>query len=154
MILLSSISDVELLPLRTFPSAPRPPLCISEFALVNQACSMVPIRSGPPQMPYIGQPSLPLAPPPPPPPRHYRDDDNERDRDDEHRRHHRHQIHHRSAHQTSVNLNCCKWLKELDTSCICGLMVRLPRFLIRNRHGFSIIVEDTCDVSFNCEGHL
>ncbi|WCJ21503.1 Tetratricopeptide repeat (TPR)-like superfamily protein [Euphorbia peplus] len=62
-------------------------------------------------------------------------------------RHRRHVGHHRASED-----ECCKWLTELDDICVCNLLVRLPPFLSRLQHKYSIRVGNTCKVSYQCEG--
>ncbi|OVA20063.1 hypothetical protein BVC80_1665g16 [Macleaya cordata] len=110
---------------------PQAPICLWEFTLVSQACSLLgPIRPGFQGLPYLG---------------HGHDEHSEA----AHRRHH-----HR-RHQTALELNCCKWLKELDSTCVCELLSRaLPGFFIMLQHGFTMTVAHTCHITFKCEGRF
>lgn len=138
---------------RPFPlplSPPRPlppprPLCASQFALVNYACSMLPYDAELPVTPP--SPTSPAIPPSPPPPLP----------DDDELVHHRHGHRHRhqgSHKETPEEERCCRWLKEVDNECVCDLLVRLPVFLARPVHEYTVIVDDSCNVTYSCSGRL
>ncbi|KAJ9187663.1 hypothetical protein P3X46_003091 [Hevea brasiliensis] len=167
------------------------PLCVSQFALVNYACAMLPYIPLPPLVPPM--PSLPPAPP-----SDY-DEENRRGHSHGHghghdhhgheqwpgqghehgrnhshgqgqgRRHgherkhgqeqshgHRHRHRHRHAIQpeSTEQANCCRWLNELDDECVCDLLVRLPPFLSRPIHMYNLYLDETCNVTYACEGRL
>ncbi|KAL5735501.1 hypothetical protein ACOSP7_029974 [Xanthoceras sorbifolium] len=123
------------LPIPVIPQVPSRPLCASQFSLVNYACSLLPQASPMP-------PSLPSPP----------DDDY----DSSHRHGHGHgHRHHRDGRQpTPEEDNCCRWLKEVDNECVCELLVRLPVFLSKPVHEYTVAVDDSCNVSFTCGGRL
>ncbi|KAJ9171937.1 hypothetical protein P3X46_015233 [Hevea brasiliensis] len=159
---------------------PRP-LCVSQFALVNYACAM---------LPYTPLPPLPPASPSP---------DDEEDRHghvhshshnqshshshvqgpghghkqglghgrnhnngqghghghgQEHRHGHRHRHRHATRRESPAQENCCRWLNELDDECVCDMLVRLPPFLSRPMHLYTLYLDETCNVTYACEGRL
>ncbi|KAL4351490.1 hypothetical protein GQ457_06G029450 [Hibiscus cannabinus] len=93
-----------------------PPLCASQFNIVNYACG--------------GLPLSPLSPPPPRRSSHSRS-----------RRRHRHR------HGSDRQHYCCQWLRQVDNECVCDVLARLPPFLSRPNHHYTIAVGDTCTVS-------
>ena len=110
------------------PMPPRRPLCVSQLALVNYACG-----------------SLLLAPPattslPPSTVVFPADDDNN----------HGHRNGHRHGHGGTQEDTCCRWLNDVDDECVCQLLVRLPPFLSRPRHEYTIKIDDYCTVSYTC----
>ncbi|XP_074274990.1 uncharacterized protein LOC141599019 [Silene latifolia] len=123
------------------------PLCISQFALVNHACSMLPYS-----------PVSPPSPPPPPPPQAPSPPDSPDtpcppdDCQSRHRHHHRHR-HNNSPNNPTVQ-ECCRWLKEVDTQCVCDLLVRLPVFLARPVHAYTVEVDSHCSVTYTCPGRM
>lgn len=143
IIILLSCQPKEAKPQWSFPRpqiTPRP-LCATQFALVNSACSMLPYMQVPP-------PSPPSPPAPPVSHHHYRL---------RHSRRHRHS-HHRhepaSSGGSPVEETCCRWLKEIDSVCVCELLVYLPSFLTRPVHNYTVAVEDLCEVNFQCGSRL
>ncbi|CAN1130812.1 hypothetical protein LINPERPRIM_LOCUS13440 [Linum perenne] len=50
--------------------------------------------------------------------------------------------------------NCCRWLKEMDSECVCDVLVRLPPFLAKPSHVYSVHVYDGCVVTFSCSGRI
>lgn len=107
------------------------PLCPSQFALVNHACLSLPVLPMPP-------PSPPLSLPPPPPP-----SPSERRHRHRHGRHHGHQ-------ETLVEENCCRWMKQIDSECVCDLLVHLPPFLSRPVHQYTVMIDPSCNITFEC----
>lgn len=107
------------------PFAPRP-LCMSQFALANQACHFLPFNPVPP----------PSRPSPPSLPGHG----------------HRHGHSGRqSQHQeTPVEQECCRWVKEVDSECVCDILVRLPLFLAKPMHRYIVHVDASCNVTYQC----
>ncbi|KAJ4727511.1 putative Tetratricopeptide repeat-like superfamily protein [Melia azedarach] len=164
------------------PLPPPRPLCASQFSLVNYACGMLPYSPAPPVSPPP-PPHHPHHPPPkhphhPPPkhPHHGGDDDDDGNDDSDHHDgggddddnndgnyhdeledrighsyRHGHGHRHRS---TPEERNCCRWLKEVDPECVCDLLVRLPVFLARPVHAYSVIVDGACNVTYTCSGRL
>lgn len=122
------------------PPLPSRPLCSSQFALASYACSLIPFSPLPPPQP----------PSPPSPP-----DDGGHNLEHEHGHGHRHRHghgHRHRHHDTPTEEACCRWLKQLDSQCVCDLLVRLPNFLARPAHEYTVMVGDSCDVKFTCGG--
>ncbi|KAF9604685.1 hypothetical protein IFM89_009121 [Coptis chinensis] len=121
------------------PFAPPRPLCLSQFALVNQACYFLPVHAPAPPAndEDPDEPDLKLNEPqaqqPPSEPQHRR-------------RHHRH--HH---HADAID-NCCRWLRNLDDTCVCELLIRLPPFLRRLEHSYLVKIDEDCEVLYKCDG--
>lgn len=127
------------------PIPPPRPLCASQLALANYACSMLPYSPALPVTPP--SPPSPEVPPPPP------DDDESVQSSHGHRHGHRHR--HRGSHEeTPEEESCCRWLKQVDNECVCDLLVRLPVFLARPVHKYTVIVDDSCNVTYSCSGRL
>ncbi|KAF5187288.1 hypothetical protein FRX31_023128 [Thalictrum thalictroides] len=68
-----------------------------------------------------------------------------------HRSRRRHRRHHSESRESS---ECCKWLEEVDASCVCDLLIRLPNFLRRPSHAIMIKVQDSCNVTYDCPGRF
>ncbi|KAL2900601.1 2S albumin [Bienertia sinuspersici] len=128
------------MPFPTFPALR--PLCLSQFALVNHACSMIPYSPMPPPAPPSPPTPAPPAQPPCPPKNGHR-----------HGHHHRHR-HSGSSHVNAAADECCRWLKEVDTQCVCDLLVRLPVFLAKPAHDYTVAVSDDCSVTYQCPGRV
>ncbi|XP_008368867.4 uncharacterized protein LOC126614191 [Malus sylvestris] len=129
---------------------PARPLCASQFALANYACSMLPFTPTPP-------PTPPSPPPSPPDDDEGQEEDHGHDHGHSHGHGHNHghrHVHHRHRHHDHQAIpaedNCCKWLNQLDNECVCELLVHLPNFLIRPAHAYSVAVGETCTVSYTC----
>ncbi|KAL6214732.1 hypothetical protein ACLB2K_014164 [Fragaria x ananassa] len=69
-----------------------------------------------------------------------------------HRRHkHRRGRHHRSQRSmTPQEDNCCKWLTQLDNQCVCELLLRLPTFLHKPAHTYSVYIGTSCNITYTC----
>ncbi|XP_057432666.1 uncharacterized protein LOC130725454 [Lotus japonicus] len=123
---------------------PRP-LCASQFALVNYACGRLPFSPGVPPAPVP-------APPSPPSPD---DERSHRHRQGHggggHGHGHRHR-HHRES--TPDEENCCRWAKDVDTQCVCELLVHLPPFLVKPAHQYTLIVGEECQITYSCGGPI
>ncbi|CAK9175837.1 unnamed protein product [Ilex paraguariensis] len=143
LLVLTPMTESQLLPL---PPATSRPLCVSQFALVNSACTALPF--------YPDHPPPPPSPPPPLPSHN----------ESEHRHRHRHKHGHRHVHGhrhgwhglrgTPVEQDCCRWLKSMDSECVCDLLVYLPPFLSRPVHQYNVVVDDSCNVTFQCASRL
>ncbi|CAL1362027.1 unnamed protein product [Linum trigynum] len=48
--------------------------------------------------------------------------------------------------------NCCKWVGAVDNECVCELLFRLPTFLARPIHEYTIIVSEWCKITYTCGG--
>ncbi|KDP21489.1 hypothetical protein JCGZ_21960 [Jatropha curcas] len=110
------------------PQPSQRPLCVSQFALANYACSRMP-----------PSPASDIFFPHPHP----------------HRRPRQHGHRHPppGAHPSAVE-NCCRWLSDVDNECVCDLLIRLPIFLARPAHQFTIVIGDTCTITFSCSGRV
>ncbi|KAK3023081.1 hypothetical protein RJ639_043096 [Escallonia herrerae] len=132
------------------PLSPRP-LCVSQFALVNHACSLLPFTPVPPPSPPSPPPPSPPSPPcssdcPPGPEHGHR-----------HRQHghgHRHGGHRHEHAETPVEADCCRWLNSVDDECVCDLLVYLPPFLSKPIHQYTVTVDSSCNVTFQCSSRL
>lgn len=138
-------SPTTLLP--TFPTLR--PLCLSQFALVNHACSILPYTPTPP-------PASPASPAPPSPATPV-----EAHPLCPNKSSHRHGHHHRHSHSSSCNSRisaaedeCCRWLKEVDAKCVCDLLVHLPVFLAKPAHNYTVVVSDECSVTYQCPSRM
>ncbi|KAF5204555.1 hypothetical protein FRX31_005859 [Thalictrum thalictroides] len=129
---------------------PRP-LCLSQFALVNQACSSLPINVSP-VTPVVGAPPDDTDEPNEPDQKGAANGHEQHRR--EHHEHHRRHRHHRHHENSKVAENCCRWLKNLDDACVCELLFRLPPFLRRHSHSYVISLGEDCVVSYKCDGGL
>ncbi|TQD92809.1 hypothetical protein C1H46_021584 [Malus baccata] len=123
---------------------PVRPLCASQFALANYACSILPFTPMPPP-----------TPPPPPPPSPPHDDGQEEQHGHGHGHDHGHRhVHHRHRHHVHESIpaedNCCRWLTQLDNQCVCELLAHLPNFLVRPAHVYSVVIGETCTVTYTC----
>ncbi|XP_061349258.1 uncharacterized protein LOC133294580 [Gastrolobium bilobum] len=126
-------------PVIPMPQPPLRPLCASQLALVNYACGRLPI--------FPGSPLLPLTPPPSP--------DDEEGHRSHHRRGHRHGHGHQQSHRHNPQEdNCCRWAREVDTQCVCQILVLLPPFLMRPLHQYSVIIGESCNVTYSCGGPI
>ncbi|KAL9227951.1 hypothetical protein vseg_003581 [Gypsophila vaccaria] len=112
---------------------------MSQFALVNHACSMLPYS--------------PVSPPPPPPPSAPPGVETPSTPGDSHRRRHHHKRRHNNSPDPAVE-ECCRWLKEVDTQCVCDLLVRLPVFLAKPVHAYTVEVDPDCSVTYTCPGRV
>uniref|UniRef100_A0A9I9DBE4 Bifunctional inhibitor/plant lipid transfer protein/seed storage helical domain-containing protein n=1 Tax=Cucumis melo TaxID=3656 RepID=A0A9I9DBE4_CUCME len=118
--------------------APRP-LCASQIALANYACATLPYSK--------------LLPPPPPSSSLSSNHDSQGS--PVHTHHHGH--HHRHHHKiplSPIEENCCKWVQQVDSECVCELLSRLPAFLKRPIHNFSVIIGGSlsCNATYSCGG--
>jgi hypothetical protein len=48
--------------------------------------------------------------------------------------------------------DCCRWLKEVEPDCVCEAMLRLPTFLIKPQHRYTVRVGRTCRFTYRCGG--
>ncbi|XP_020208900.1 uncharacterized protein LOC109793838 [Cajanus cajan] len=111
-------------PFIPLPSPSLHPLCLSQLALVNYACAMLPLKATPPSLPLTPSPS-PSSP----------------NADEGHR-----------SHQTSQEDECCRWAREIDIQCVCEILVLLPPFLSKPLHQYSISIGESCKVTYSCGG--
>ena len=126
------------------------PHCMNQFSLASYACAMLPYTPFPhpsPPSPAPSPPSPSPAPPSPsptpcpPPPSPSLDVEHE----------HREMIH-KENHHGSIEENCCKWLGALDKECVCGLLHRLPVFLSKPAHQYTLYVSNSCNITYACDG--
>ncbi|XP_018859451.1 uncharacterized protein LOC118349238 [Juglans regia] len=134
------------------PLVPRP-LCASQFSLANYACAMVPAASepSPPSLNNGLDEEL--------------DDDADDDEEEEHHHNHNHNHNHQHRHRgyrhngkhhLPQNIdNCCRWISQIDSGCVCELLFYLPgfaTFLMRPLHDFTVEITDSCNVTYSCGG--
>ncbi|KAE9589200.1 hypothetical protein Lal_00000170 [Lupinus albus] len=112
----------------SLPPAPPRPLCASQFALVNYACAMLSFTPG------------------------SADNDNGHS-SHQHGHGHRHDHGHRRGN-TPEEENCCRWVREMDSQCVCEILFRLPPFLTRPVHQYTVLIGESCDVTYNCGGPI
>ncbi|XP_004495224.2 uncharacterized protein [Cicer arietinum] len=120
-----------------FPQRSLHPLCAPQFALVSNACGMLSFTPG-----LLPSPILP--PPSPSSP----DDEGHKS---DHHHHHRHRHGH---HSSTEEDNCCRWAKEMDSRCVCEILVRLPPFLTRPLHQYSVVIGESCVITYSCGGPI
>lgn len=126
-------------PMPPSPPLQPPPLCMSQFVLANHACSRLPFTPvSPPSPPTPPSPIRPSSPGSPPSPGHR----------------HRHRHRHQATSQTPVEQECCRWLQEIDSQCVCDLLVHLPVFLAKPIHKYTVMVDASCNVTYMCSGRL
>ncbi|KAE8686140.1 hypothetical protein F3Y22_tig00111084pilonHSYRG00043 [Hibiscus syriacus] len=104
------------------------PICRSQIALVNFACAMVPI--------------LPMP---------QSEDGDEGSGSHRHRHRHRHK-HKHGVHERPEQRYCCQWLKQIDSLCVCEILVHLPPFLWKLNHKYTVVVDEKCSVTYLCQG--
>ncbi|KAL1550200.1 hypothetical protein AAHA92_18201 [Salvia divinorum] len=112
------------------------PLCVSQLAIVNRACGRLPYAR-------VNPPSLPSPPA------------REGEGKVESGHHHHHHRQRREGYvETAQEGECCRWVKEVDTECVCDLLVHLPPFMTRPLHEYKVVVDDSCEISFSCASRL
>ncbi|KAG5246793.1 bifunctional inhibitor/plant lipid transfer protein/seed [Salix suchowensis] len=105
------------------------PHCVGQFSLANYACAMLPYTP-------FSPPSPPSPAPSPPSPESSSSSSSSSS----------------TQHHESMAENCCKWLEALDTTCVCGLLHRLPMFLSKPAHEYTLHVSASCNVTYACNG--
>ncbi|XP_076940340.1 uncharacterized protein LOC143609476 [Bidens hawaiensis] len=152
------------------PFAPRP-LCNFQLALANQACAYLPSSQVPPPPPPFNQ-VFPTTPPPPGgheqtyshghkhghPHADVPGNENEQNQTHVHKPgHHKHDHHNKRVHgrhrkhkMSPVEQQCCKWLAQVDDECVCELLGRLPPFLVRPVHEYTVRVAGSCNTTYSC----
>lgn len=152
-LLIGCDTDAQFLPGMPPPAtiSPLRPLCASQFALVNHACIRLPLSTMEPDLP-----DEPLLDPPPRP--HVDALDPQASHGHEHAQSPTHQEPHHHRHHTReptpIERDCCRWLKEVDTECVCDLLIRLPPFLARPVHEYIVIVHEVCTITYSCGGGI
>ncbi|GFP97844.1 hypothetical protein PHJA_001928500, partial [Phtheirospermum japonicum] len=110
--------------------------CAPQYALVSSACSSLPYTWVPPPTP----PSPPAPPSPRGPPAPVKPGGL--------------QGGYIPRHETAEQENCCRWLQEIDDVCVCELLVLLPPALARPVHNYTVVVDESCSVTFQCGSRL
>nr|CAD1829232.1 unnamed protein product [Ananas comosus var. bracteatus] len=135
--------------------------CLMQFALANQACAVLPVTEDPPKDSNQMK-------------QHYDDnntddddgsDDDDEEEDEQEDRHghghshghghgHGHKGRHEGDHREEprANRDCCRWIKEVDKKCVCEVLLRLPTFLTKPKHKYSISVGSSCKQTYRCGG--
>ncbi|XP_024968615.1 lateral signaling target protein 2 homolog [Cynara cardunculus var. scolymus] len=157
------------------PFAPRP-LCNFQLALANQACAYLPsslVSPPPPPPPFAA-----VYPTPPPSSEHHDHihSPSHRHRHKHHHHSHGHELddghghneshvdghghhrhdHHKHSHShhkhrmSPIEQQCCKWLAQVDDECVCELLGRLPPFLARPIHEYTVRVAGSCNTTYSC----
>ncbi|KAI3863038.1 hypothetical protein MKW92_032441 [Papaver armeniacum] len=103
-------------------------LCTPQYALANQACK-----------------SLPLS-------QHGHSSHHGHNNQHQQRRGSRQQQHHHLLSQQQTD--CCRWMKEMDTTCVCQLLSKLPVFMWKPKHNYIVNVHESCTVTFDCSGRF
>ncbi|KAK3016240.1 hypothetical protein RJ639_006479 [Escallonia herrerae] len=104
---------------------------------------------------HSSQSLLPRLPPPsPPPPSPPCSSDCPPGPEHGHK-HRQHEHGHRHEHaETPVEADCCRWLNSVDDECVCDLLVYLPPFLSKPIHQYTVTVDSSCNVTFQCSSRL
>ncbi|WOH01673.1 hypothetical protein DCAR_0521058 [Daucus carota subsp. sativus] len=129
-------------PMSPFPPIQPTPLCASQFALANHACARLPFNPISPPSPHHHLHDSPSA----------NSDAPESSPTPSHR--HRHSHHHHSPPESPVVQECCRWLQQIDSGCVCDLLVRLPIFLAKPGHQYTVKVDSSCTVMYSCPGRI
>lgn len=117
------------------PVVPRP-LCLSQFTLVNNACQFLPFTPLPPRGPAAApDPISVISPAPAPAPAPAPGPSSPTSL---------------VYTQTPVEEECCRWMKAVDSECVCSLLAHLPTFLSRPVHQYTTLAHATCSVTFTC----
>ncbi|KAI0510419.1 hypothetical protein KFK09_011020 [Dendrobium nobile] len=171
-------------------SAQFKPLCITQFALADHACSILPsLEEAPPGMTYDiaehengtnnntnvdnncrlrdydddhedDDKSKPKHGKDDDH-KHCKDDDHKHDKDDDHKHHdrpHKHKHDHANdPDHDRQNIpmaykNCCKWLEVVDHECVCEALLKLPPFLVKQSHEYTMMIEKACKFNYKCNG--
>ncbi|XP_009778780.1 uncharacterized protein LOC142163021 [Nicotiana tabacum] len=102
------------------------PLCLHQFTLANHACRFLPYTPLPP-------PSTTPSPEPQPSPPSLTSSEYE---------------------ETPVEEECCRWMKSIDSECVCALLAHLPPFLSKPIHQYTAVVDASCSVTFKCSSRI
>lgn len=119
---------------------PPTPLCMSQFALVNHACARVEVRPlslNSPQESLVETSPTPPSPPSPP---------DETIHGHGYRRRHEEQ----EDEDSPEEQECCRWLNVVDVECVCPLLIRLPNVFLRLAHNYTVVVSESCRVTYQC----
>ncbi|KAH8489302.1 hypothetical protein Peur_059142 [Populus x canadensis] len=129
---------------KAVPDPPQRSLCMPQYSLVNHACSVI-LGYSLPNHPLTSDDGH----------GHGHGHGNGGHGHSHGRRRHRHRQRHGGSHNgSSSEDNCCKWLKELDEECVCDVLYRLPPFLSKPTHTYTVYVAEACNVTYSCDMHL
>lgn len=130
-------------------------MCVSQYALANQACSVIPPEEEEEEPINGGHSSQVMLQ------RHKHHHQNH----DNHTQEHEHEHddnddedesdnpdHPPYSHHPRANRDCCRWLQEVERTCVCETFRRLPAFLTRPVHSYTIAVGTTCEFTYKCDG--
>ncbi|XP_058770860.1 uncharacterized protein LOC131644389 [Vicia villosa] len=123
------------------------PLCGPQLTLVSYACGMLSFTRGSPPSPT----------PPPSFPSSLDNDEGHQGHHDEGHQNHNHthgHRHRRRHHRTSQEDNCCRWARDIDSRCVCEILVKLPLFLTRPLHEYTVVIGESCTVTYSCGGPI
>ncbi|KAK8485761.1 hypothetical protein V6N11_037032 [Hibiscus sabdariffa] len=149
------------IPRRELPPPHLRPLCASQLTLVNYACGTIPLVPSPflsfdipdegnengneTESSRLGDGNGTRT-------RHEGERHNKRRH--KHRHKHRHRHRHKPKKITPEQDYCCRWLKMVETDCVCDVLVHLPLFLSWHLHRYTVSVGEACRVTFLCGGRL
>ncbi|XP_072983423.1 uncharacterized protein [Typha latifolia] len=133
--------------------------CLTQFSLANQACAILPPLS----RTSTAAVNVTLQDDNDNDEDSDVDDDNDEDEDEdehEHEHEHSHHGHHRRgghhhdqdgfALQPRSYRDCCRWVRQVDRSCVCEALLRLPLFLTRPRHKYVMQIGRACRIRYKC----
>ncbi|MBA0753809.1 hypothetical protein Gogos_022361 [Gossypium gossypioides] len=66
----------------------------------------------------------------------------------------RHKRRHRHKEMTPEQSYCCRWMQIVERDCVCDILAHLPLFLSWHLHHYTVLVGETCKVTFTCGGRL
>ncbi|KAK4338743.1 hypothetical protein RND71_043230 [Anisodus tanguticus] len=118
------------------------PLCLNQFALVNHACRLLPYSPLPPPSPSSPPPPPPPGPTPSPAPSPEEEEPLPPSPPSP------------AYVETPAEEECCRWMKSVDSECVCALLAHLPTFLTRPIHHYTTIVDPSCSVAFMCSSTI
>ncbi|MCL7042935.1 hypothetical protein MKW94_027803 [Papaver nudicaule] len=104
-------------------------LCKAQFALANQACK---------SLPQHGRSS----------------DRGSHDHNNQHQYTRGSRQQHRRHNLSQQETDCCRWVKQIDAACVCGVLSRMPVFMWKPKHKYMVNVHESCTVTFNCTGRF
>ncbi|KAJ9171938.1 hypothetical protein P3X46_015234 [Hevea brasiliensis] len=113
---------------------PARTMCVSQIALANHACGR-------------------LTPSPGPNVLYHHEHRHGHGHGHGHGNRHRHNRHGNFARETPTE-SCCRWLNDVDNECVCDLLIQLPVFLSKPAHQFSVVIGESCTVTFSCSGRV
>ncbi|KAE8660642.1 hypothetical protein F3Y22_tig00116951pilonHSYRG00560 [Hibiscus syriacus] len=137
-------------PRRELPPPHLRPLCASQLTLVNFACGTIllvpsPFQSSDATDEGNGRRNGTRS--------SRRGDGNGTGREgDRHRHKHKHRDKPKGI--SPEQGYCCRWLKMVETVCVCDILTHLPLFLSWPLHRYIVSVGEACSVTFSCGGRL